>query len=192
MNPEQTSDFPAVSLADGTVFVVRPVTPEDRDLIQNGFEHLSERSRYLRFFGPMPTLSRRQLAYLSQPDQAHHIAVGLLDEDRPVGIGRWVRFDDDPDSADVAVTVLDSYQGRGAGRILVEVLAAIARHRSVRWMHFDVLAENTSMLALLDRFDAIRTPSGPVVHAVLDADTVPLPAGMSGDILGAVDRAKVS
>jgi len=27
---------------------------------------------------------------------------------------------------------------------------------------------------------------------VLDADTVPLPAGMSGDILGAVDRAKVS
>ncbi|MDH4309480.1 MAG: GNAT family N-acetyltransferase, partial [Acidimicrobiia bacterium] len=123
MNPEQTSDVPAVSLADGTVFVVRPVTPEDRDLIQNGFEHMSERSRYLRFFGPMPTLSRRQLAYLSQPDQAHHIAVGLLDEDRPVGIGRWVRFDDDPDSADVAVTVLDSYQGRGAGRILVEVLA---------------------------------------------------------------------
>jgi hypothetical protein len=64
----------------------------------------------------------------------------------------------------------------------------LARHRDIRWMHFDVLAENTGMLALLDRLDAVRTPSGPVVHAVLDADTVPNPVGMSGDLLGLVEE----
>ncbi len=180
---------PVLSLADGSIFSVRPVTADDKQLIMLGFDRLSERSRYLRFLGPMPTLSRRQLAYLSELDHRNHVAIGLLDGDEPVAIGRWVRFEDRPEDADVALTVIDDYQGRGVGRTVVQVLAMIARHRQVRWLHFDVLAENTGMLKLLDRLGAVRTPSGPVVHAVLDADTVSAPVGMIGDLLGAIEHA---
>jgi GNAT superfamily N-acetyltransferase len=180
--------MPVLSLADGSIFTVRPVTGDDKHLILSGFDQLSERSRYLRFLSPMPSLSRGQLAYLSELDHRHHVAIGILDGDNPVAIGRFVRFDDDPTAADVALTVIDAYQGRGVGRVTIEVLAMLARHRDIRWMHFDVLAENTGMLALLDRFDAVRTPSGPVVHAVLDVDTVPNPVGMSGDLLGLVEE----
>jgi GNAT superfamily N-acetyltransferase len=181
--------IPVLSLADGSLFTLRPVTGDDKDLILNGFERMSERSRYLRFLSPMPSLSRRQLAYLSELDHRRHVAIGMLDGDRPVAIGRFVRFDDDPAEADVAVTVIDEYQGRGVGRILVQALAQIARHRGVRWLHFDVLAENAAMLTVLDRLGAVRTPSGPIVHAVLDADDVPAPVGLAGDILDMVDRA---
>ena len=180
---------PVLSLADGSIFAVKPVTSDDKTLLAEGFEGLSERSRYLRFFGPMPTLSRRQLAYLSEIDHRDHTAIGILDGQRPVAIGRWVRFDDRPEDADVALTVVDEYQGRGVGMIVIQVLAAIARHRGVRWLHFDVLAENGAMLHLLDNLGAVRTPSGPVVHAVLDAEIVGLPVGMTGDVLGAVDAA---
>ncbi len=180
---------PVLSLADGSIFSVRPVTADDKHLITLGFDRLSERSRYLRFLGPMPTLSRRQLAYLSELDHRNHVAIGLLDGNEPVAIGRWVRFEDQPQDADVALTVIDDYQGRGVGRTVVQVLAMIARHRQVRWLHFDVLAENIGMLKLLDRLGAVRTPSGPVVHAVLDAETVSAPVGVIGDVLGAVDEA---
>ncbi len=179
---------PVLSLADGSIFTVRPVTGDDKRLILTGFDQLSERSRYFRFLSPMPSLSRGQLAYLSELDHRHHVAIGILDGDKPVAIGRFVRFDEDPTAADVALTVIDAYQGRGVGRVTIEVLAMLARHRDIRWMHFDVLAENTAMLALLDRLDAVRTPSGPVVHAVLDVETVPIPVGMSGDLLGLVEE----
>lgn len=180
---------PVLSLEDGTIFEVRPVTPDDKNLLASGFERMSERSRYLRFLGPMPTLSRRQLAYLSELDHHDHVAVGLLDGSEPVAIGRWVRFEDEPADADVAITVVDEYQRRGVGRVVIQVLALVARHRGVRWLHFDVLAENDAMLKLLDRLGAVRTPSGPVVHAVLDAESVEAPIGMTGDLLGAVDDA---
>jgi protein lysine acetyltransferase len=180
--------WPVLSLADGSIFTVRPVTGDDKQLILTGFDQLSERSRYLRFLSPMPSLSRGQLAYLSELDHLHHVAIGILDGDQPVAIGRFVRLDDDPTTADVAITVIDAYQGRGVGRVIIEVLAMLARHRGMRWLHFDVLAENTGMLALLDRFDAVRTPSGPVVHAVLDAHTVPNPIGMTGDLLGLMEE----
>ena len=180
---------PVVSLDDGTIFTLRPVTGDDKRLILDGFEQLSEKSRYHRFLAPMPMLSRGQLAYLSELDHRNHVAIGLLDGDIGVGIGRFVRFDGDPATADVALTVVDDYQRRGVGRIIIGVLAMLARHRGIRWLHFDVLAENTPMLKLLDRLGAVRTPSGPVVHAVLDADTVPSPAGLSGDLLGMVDEA---
>ena len=180
---------PVLSLEDGTIFEVRPVTPDDKPLLMTGFERLSDRSRYLRFLGPMPMLSRRQLAYLSELDHRDHVAIGVLDDSEPVAVGRWVRFDDEPADADVAVTVIDEYQGRGVGRIVIQVLALVARHRGVRWMHFDVLSENAAMLRLLDRMGAVRTPSGPLVHAVVDAETVAVPVGVAGDLLGAVDAA---
>ena len=189
MSISSNFETPVLSLADGSIYSVRPVTGDDKALIVDRFERLSERSRYLRFLSPMPALSRGQLAYLSELDHRDHVAIGILDGTQPVVIARWVRFDDDPAAADVALAVIDEYQRRGVGRIVIEVLALLARHRGIRWMHFDLLAENTAMHSLLDRFDAVSTSAGPVVHAVLDAETVPNPVALTGDLLGLVDNA---
>ncbi len=50
-----------VTLRDGTTIAVRALVPEDRKLIAAGFERLSARSRYLRFFSPLPRLTTGML-----------------------------------------------------------------------------------------------------------------------------------
>jgi GNAT superfamily N-acetyltransferase len=97
--------------------------------------------------------------------------------------------DDEPSAADVAVTVLDDYQRRGIGRMLIEVLAVSARARGVGVLHFDVLAENEGMLGLLRSLGAIRTGQNGVVHLVLDVHSVPAPDMVDGDLIGLLEAA---
>jgi len=78
----------------------------------------------------------------------------------------------DPASADIAVTVLDEWQGRGVGTALVSALmqqrpAAVTRLRTL------VAADNRASLALLA--GAGRVSSGLPERGVLDV-TVELPA----------------
>lgn len=165
----------AVVPFDGSTLTIRPVRPDDKHLLQAAFDRLSTRSRRQRFLTSTNGLTRAQLAYLTEIDQLDHVAFGVFEQELPVAVGRWIRFDNDRDAADVALTVLDEYQQRGVGSRLLRVLALSARHREVGWLHFDVLAENVGMLRLLDGFGAVRTESGPIIHAVLDARTVPDP-----------------
>lgn len=171
-------------LDDGSHIQLRPVTPDDKALLLEGFSRLSDRARYLRFLAPTEKLSPRQLAYLSEVDHHRHVAWGALDGDEAAGVGRWVRYDDDPSAADVAITVLDDHQRRGIGRLLLEVLAASARARGVGVLHFDVLAENEAMNGLLASLGAVRTEASEIVHHVLDVGRVGGPDIVAGDLIG--------
>ena len=82
-----------VTLRDGAQVDVRPVEPEDRAALAEGFERLSPESRYRRFFGPMPRLSDRDLDYLTRVDHHDHealVAVDALTGDG-IGVARYVR-----------------------------------------------------------------------------------------------------
>lgn len=183
------TDHIAVRLTDGTEAALRPVTPGDKHLLRAGFDRLSERSRYLRFLTPMPTLGPRQLAYLSSPDHLDHVALGLVDGDEPVGVGRWVRMHRPGDAADLAITVVDAYQGKGAGRALLVALASTARHRGVTRFHLDVLAENRVMLGLLERYGPLSTHEDGVVHLVVPVDRVERPPYPEAELAALIDGA---
>jgi ribosomal protein S18 acetylase RimI-like enzyme len=182
-------DMAHATLRDGSQVQIRPVTPDDKPLLLEGFSRLSSRARYLRFLTPAERLSARQLAYLSEVDHHDHVAWGVLDGDNAAAVGRWVRLDEEPSAADVAVTVLDDYQRRGIGRMLIAVLAVSARARGVGVLHFDVLAENEGMLGLLRSLGAIRTGQNGVVHLVLDVHSVPAPDMVDGDLIGLLEAA---
>lgn len=179
-------------LRDGSQVGLRPVTSDDKPLLLSGFSRLSPRARYLRFLAPAERLSAGQLAYLSEIDHHDHVAWGVLDGDDAAAVGRWVRLDDEPWAADVAVTVLDDYQRRGIGRMLLEVLAVSARARGVGVFHFDVLAENDAMLGLLGSLGAVRTGQNGVVHLVLDVSRVRPPDVVDGDLIGLLEAARRS
>lgn len=176
-------------LRDGSRIDLRPVTGDDKALLVDGFHKLSPRARYLRFFAPANRLSLSQVAYLAEVDQSDHVAWGVLDGDAPVAIARWVRFVDAPAAADVAVTVIDDYQGRGIGRLLLQVLAVSARARGVGTLHFDVLAENDAMNGLLASLGAERNEEYDIVHHVLDVARVPAPPIVAGDLIGLLEDA---
>lgn len=176
-------------LKDGSNIQLRPVTPDDKPLLADGFSRLSARARYLRFLTPSDRLSSSQLAYLAEVDHHDHVAWGALDGDEAAGIGRWVRLDADPAAADVAITVLDDYQRRGIGRLLLQVLAVSARARGVGVFHFDVLAENEPMNGLLASYGSVRTSEAEIVHHVLDVARVSAPEMAIGDLIGLLEDA---
>jgi RimJ/RimL family protein N-acetyltransferase len=148
-------------LCDGSQVVIRPIAAEDGDRLREGFARLSERSRYLRFQGPMPELSRRHLIYLTDVDHHDHEAlIALSSAGEAVAVARFVRID--PEVAEPAIAVADDWQGRGLGTELFDRLVDRAREEGVRRFSALVLAENAEALRLLDRLGApAQRPVGP-------------------------------
>jgi GNAT superfamily N-acetyltransferase len=146
----------AVRLRDGAEVLIAQLMPEDAPLLAEAFAQLSEESRRLRFLGPKPTLSAAELRYLTAVDGHHHVALSAIDPGtgRGVGIARFIRDPDDPQRAEVAVTVADDWQHRGLGKLLLERLTDRARQEGVCRFTALVLVENRNMKTLLDRLDA--------------------------------------
>ena len=177
------------SLGDGTLVLLRFVRPKDAEALREGFEQLSPRSRYLRFHGTRAHLSGPDLEYLTQPDGEDHVAIGarLLDplgrEGRGVGVARFVRLAGQPQAAEAAVTVVDDFQRRGLGKLLMSRLADAARERGIERFDAEVLTSNQSMLHLLE---GLGTCAGEAEDGVLHLK-VPIapPVEPAPDPLGA-------
>ncbi len=133
--------------------IIRPIAPDDRTLLREGFERLSEHSRYLRFQTPLRTLSDEQLSYLTDVDHHDHEALLALssggDDEEIVGVARFVRVGED--AAECAIVVTDEWQGRGVATELLDQLVVRARAEGVRRFTALVLAENAEAVRLLER-----------------------------------------
>jgi len=112
---------------------------------------LSTRSRRLRFLSPKKELSSAELGYFTDVDHHDHEALGALDhaDGRGVGIARYIRDAADPQAAELAVTVIDDWQGRGLGTELMAQLSERARSEGIRRFTALVAADNPAMAGLL-------------------------------------------
>jgi GNAT superfamily N-acetyltransferase len=130
---------------------VRPIRPADKGALEAAFDRLSEGSRYRRFLTVTPRLSGRQLAYLTEVDHRGHEALIAFDAEtgEAVGTARYVRDSNDESVAEPAVTVVDDWQGRGLGSVLLRSVIDRARLHGVRQLRATVLADNEPMLHLL-------------------------------------------
>ncbi len=140
-----------IRLADGTRLSLRPLRRSDRALIADGFARLSETSRYTRFFTLVPELAPSMLTYLTEIDHRDHEALVAIDpaDGRLAGVARCVRLPSaDGGTAEVAVTVVDAWQGRGLGRTLLRALAQRARALGVRRLLAIVKADNLPAVRL--------------------------------------------
>ncbi|WP_420821829.1 GNAT family N-acetyltransferase [Pseudonocardia broussonetiae] len=112
------------------------------------FAGLSARSRYLRFHSPTPRLTGVVRRGLLDVDGRDRIALVAHTDDGPVGMTQLVRDARARDEAEVAVAVVDAWQGRGVGRLLVEAAVARARTTGLDRLHARVLAGNAPALGL--------------------------------------------
>jgi RimJ/RimL family protein N-acetyltransferase len=144
-----------IDLADGLEVTIRTVRPDDKKLLREGFEKLSIRSRYMRFFGVKKELSEADLRYLTEIDGIDHVAIGALHTlsdgtEEGVGIARFIRIPDSPEVAEPAVVVADRMQRKGVGTALLVRLAAAAQERGIHRFRCEVLADNQAMRRLLE------------------------------------------
>jgi RimJ/RimL family protein N-acetyltransferase len=112
---------------------------------------LSARSRQLRFLTPKKELSPAELRDFTDLDHHDHEVLGALNhaDGRGVGIARYVRDADDPQAAEIAVTIVDDWQGLGLGTELVAQLSERARSEGIRRFTALVAADNPAMAGLL-------------------------------------------
>ena len=147
-----------VQLRDGSLVRIRPGRRTDRDLLVRGFDRLGPESRYRRFLTPMRKLSEKAVRYMTELDHHDHEAMVALDERSEEGIGDafYVRDPERPDTAEVAVTVVDAWQGRGVGTLLLEAISARARDEGIRTFTALMLARNGEMMHLFERLGPVR------------------------------------
>ena len=134
---------------------MRAIRPEDKERLRVAFARLSARSVYQRFFHPVNELTADDLRRLTEIDFWDHVgivlSVGAGSDERLIAVGRYVRVVRAGDVAEVAFTVADDYQHRGAATLLLRELVAIARKRGVRKFVALVLNDNRQMLEVFRR-----------------------------------------
>jgi RimJ/RimL family protein N-acetyltransferase len=148
-----------VALRDGGLVRIRPILPEDKDHILDGFRRLSSESRYRRFLSPIDELTPDMLRDLTEVDHADrfaYVAFALDVAGAPVGVGvaRYVRLHDEPHVAEAAVTVVDDYQERGLGTLLLRALGAVALENGIVRFRAYALETNRPLQELAARLGA--------------------------------------
>jgi RimJ/RimL family protein N-acetyltransferase len=144
-------------LRDGERVLLRPIRPDDADQLRDGFQRLSERSRFLRFFTPLAALPAEWATRLTDLDHRTHRAWVAYDPDAAdvdppglgVGVARLIQLDDDPTAAEAAVAITDDHQGRGIGRLMLDVVVGTAVAVGYQTLVTNVLRENHRMLELV-------------------------------------------
>jgi len=184
-----------VTLRSGDVVRIRQIGPDDAPALVRAYANLGEQSRYRRFFTVMPELPDATLKAAVEVDHADHealVAVPLLSAEI-VGECRFIRLPDQPDTAEVGVTVVDAWQGRGLGFALLARLSERAAEAGIEYFTAEVLAENRTMLGLLPGLGQVQTESqGAVVSARVELAEPPRPAAPDFlDLLTAAARGDI-
>ena len=185
-----------VRLRSGDVVRIRQVRPGDVQALARAYARLGEESRYRRFFTARPELSDSFLHAAAEVDHENHealVALPLLSGEI-VGECRFVRLPDRQDTADLAVTVVDAWQGRGLASALLARLSARALEVGIAYFTAEILAENRTVLDMLPRLGNVESEvSGTVVDAHIE---IPEPAGEESaellNLLAAVARGEVT
>ena len=142
------------------------------------FERLGPRSRIQRFLGPKPELPEHDLSALSAVDGSRHFGVIAFagSPESPVGVARYVRSDEDFEVAETAIEVVDEWQRRGVGRLLLAALRARALEAGVRRFEWFALDSNRAGAPLVAR------PFFNVLTGAEDAQVIAAPGRSFGGI----------
>jgi RimJ/RimL family protein N-acetyltransferase len=173
------------TLDDGSRLILRMVLPSDKAAFVDGLAQLSESSRYQRFMAPKTGFTDTELTFLTEVDGENHLAIVAGHEEpgaEPEGIGvaRIVRVDDDPETAEIGITVVDAWQCRGIGRLLLERIVAAGAERGMRRIRAEVMADNSQVMALLKDYIAVGQLE--TDHGVLSVD-FPIPDQSPTDVV---------
>ena len=159
-------------LRDGSRVEIRALRPEDRAAVLAAVDHTSARSLYRRVFAARRSFTEREIAFFVNVDFTNHVAlIAVVKHDdggeEIVGGGRYVMLQ--PGRAEAAFTVVDQFQGRGLGTVLLRHLAAVAGGAGIHELVAEVLPDNTPMLEVFEHsgFPLTSRREPGVVHVTL-------------------------
>jgi len=141
-------------LADGTDITIRPIRPEDADLVKRFVHDLSEESKYFRFMNSLHELTETMLVRFTQIDYSREMALVAMtaehEKETELGVARYV-INPDAATCEFALVIADNMQGKGLGQKLMVALMEAARARGLSVIEGEVLSNNHKMLRLMTR-----------------------------------------
>ncbi len=146
-----------------SVYRIRPIHPDDAQMLQALVRGVSPESRYFRFASAINELPSRMLARFTLIDYDREMAlVALVNESfknddgssasrsRMVGVSRYVT-NPDGTTCEFSLLVDDDYKGQGMGSRLMQAIMDAARSKGLNEMMGLILSNNTAMKALVTR-----------------------------------------
>ena len=153
-----------VLLPDGGTAHLRPLVDGESAPLLEVFAGMSEESRASRYLVGTPRLPASMVRHLTATDGVVSVAWLASVKGRAAGIGRYVRTNDDPCTADVALEVVDEHHGRGLGTVLLDTITTLAAAHGFRRLHATALPQNTASLRLLSRVGIAMSWDGGVLE----------------------------
>jgi RimJ/RimL family protein N-acetyltransferase len=161
-----------VRLRSGDLVRIRPIHDSDAYELKRAFALMSEESQYSRFLTGTPRLTDSQATYFTAIDHVGHeayVAHSPDDETYIIGVARFVRYPSAPEDAELAITVADSWHGRGLATALLRVLTERAVAVGVKRFRAEMMADNEAVLRLLRSAGmADETVSGELVSGSIE------------------------
>jgi len=155
-------EWPLAGTGGGT-YIVRPVHPNDAQMLQALVQGLSPESRWFRFVSRFQELPPSMLSRFTLIDYDREMALvavvmersvspdgTVLESERIVGVSRYVT-NPDQTSCEFSLVVADEFSGKGIGSRLMESIIDVARDKGLAEMDGLVLANNPDMLKLVRR-----------------------------------------
>ena len=143
------------------LYTIRPIAPDDADMLQALVRGLSQESRYFRFASARPELPAPMLARYTLIDRDREMALvavhtsreaqgdgEFVDTEQIIGVSRYIT-NPDQTSAEYALVVADAYKGQGLGSRLMLSIMEFARAKGLAQIDGLVLANNPNMLRLM-------------------------------------------
>ena len=155
-------EWPLPGTGGGT-YIVRPVHPNDAQMLQALVQGLSPESRWFRFVSRFHELPPSMLSRFTLIDYDREMALvavmlersvspegTVLESEHIVGVSRYVT-NPDQTSCEFSLVVADEFSGKGIGSRLMESIIDVARDKGLAEIDGLVLANNPDMLKLVRR-----------------------------------------
>ncbi|MDO9606368.1 GNAT family N-acetyltransferase, partial [Hydrogenophaga sp.] len=148
-------------LRGGGEYTIRPIHPDDAQMLQDLMRNLSAESRYFRFVSSATEHSPAMLSRLTLIDYDREMALVAIhrtrhdgpdgepmETERIVGVSRYIT-NPDKASCEFSLVVADDFNGKGLGSRLMLSIMEEARDKGLAEIEGLVLANNPGMLKLM-------------------------------------------
>jgi acyl-CoA hydrolase/GNAT superfamily N-acetyltransferase len=138
----------------GLSMLLRPVKLSDEHLLKDFFYTLSNDSMYRRFVSTRTDMHHDRLQPFVVIDYTKEMVIlAVLPQDEKeliIGMAQYL-IDETSHTAEVAFVVLDDYQGKGIGAVLLDHVTYLAKKSGLLGFTAAVLMENQQMLQLFEK-----------------------------------------
>jgi RimJ/RimL family protein N-acetyltransferase len=172
--PRRSPDIQKLRLPDGARILVRPVREDDAPAFAHAYTRLGLQSLRRRHLNAAFRLTARELRYLTAVDHHEHVAFVAIDPGTGdiLGSARYFRLPNGPARAEMAIEVIDDWQRRGVGRLLLQRLSCHAKAHGIDSFTALVAADNLPMQRALKGAIASTQADGAELEYVLYTDAL--------------------